>query len=145
MEAINKQAHRASKQVIENQNVQNAMTHSSYLEYFLDLKNTFQSGYEGVQPEKEMDKDFEKTFLSLLMETAKRAWSDYELSIRETYVLSESELEKVWSETAEENTNRMLSKLSDMGYITTGVNANGDIVYSISEDGREYIESIAGK
>jgi hypothetical protein len=121
------------------------MTHSSYLEYFLDLKSTFQSGYEGVQPEKEMDKDFEKTFLSLLMETTKRAWSDYELLIRETYLLSESELEKVWSDTTMESTNTMVEKLSNLGYITTGVNANGDIVYSISEDGREYIESIAGK
>ena len=118
------------------------MTHSSYLEYFLDLKNTFKSGYEGIQPEKEMDKDFEKTFLSLLMQTTKQAWSDYELSIRETYLLSESELEKVWSETAQENTNRMLIKLSDLGYITTGVNANGDIVYSISEDGQEYLQNI---
>ena len=109
------------------------MTHSSYLEYFLDLKNTFQSGYEGVQPEKEMDKDFEKTFLSLLMETTKRAWSDYQLSIRETYRLSETELEKVWSDTTMESTNKMLEKLSNLGYITTGVNSNGDIVYSISE------------
>lgn len=119
------------------------MTHSSYLEYFLDLKNTFQSGYGGVQPEKEMDKDFEKTFLSLLMETAKRAWSDYELSIRETYLLSETELEKVWSDTTEETLSKTLEKLSDLGYITTGVNANGDIVYSVSEDGRDYLQNIS--
>lgn len=117
------------------------MTHSSYLEYFLELKNTFQSGYEGVQPEKEMDKDFEKTFLSLLMETTKKAWLDYELSIRETYLLSESELDKVWSDTTEDNLNNMLSRLSDLGYITTGVNEKGDIVYSISEDGREYLQN----
>lgn len=115
------------------------MTHSSYLEYFLELKSTFQSGYEGVQPEKEMDKDFEKTFLSLLMETTKQAWSEYELSMRETYLLSESELEKVWSDTIEDDLNKMLSKLSDLGYITTGINTNGDIVYSISEDGRDYL------
>lgn len=118
------------------------MTHSSYLEYFLDLKNTFKSGYEGVQPEKEMDKDFEKTFLSLLMQTTKRAWLDYELSIRETYLLSESELEKVWTDTTTESINIMLEKLSNMGYITTGVNVNGDIVYSISEDGQEYLQNI---
>ena len=118
------------------------MTHSSYLEYFLDLKNTFKSGYEGVQPEKEMDKDFEKIFLSLLMQTAKQAWSDYELSIRETYLLSERELEKVWADTTTESTNTMLEKLSNMGYITTGVNVNGDIVYSISEDGQEYLQNI---
>ena len=121
------------------------MTHSSYLEYFLDLKNTFKSGYEGVQPEKEMDKDFEKTFLSLLMQTTKRAWSDYELSIRETYRLSESELEKVWSDTTEETLNNTLAKLSDLGFVTTGVNKDGNIVYSVSEDGREYLQSITGK
>ena len=118
------------------------MTHSSYLEYFLDLKNTFKSGYEGVQQEKEMDRDFEKTFLSLLMQTTKRAWSDYELSIRETYRLSESELEKVWSDTTEETLNNTLAKLSDLGFVITGVNKDGNIVYSISEDGQEYLQNI---
>jgi len=118
------------------------MTHSSYLEYFLDLKNTFKSGYNGVQPEKEMDKDFEKTFLSLLMETTKQAWLDHELLIRETYLLSESELEKVWSDTTQESVNSMLEKLSDLGFIKTSVNNKGEIVYSISEEGSKYIDSI---
>ena len=87
------------------------MTHSSYLEYFLELKNTFQSGYEGIQPEKEIDKDFEKAFLSLLMEATKIAWSDYEQFNRETYVLCESELEKVWEDATFESTNKMLEKI----------------------------------
>ena len=42
------------------------MKHSSYLEYFLDMKNTFISGCNNTQIEKEIDKDFENIFLDFL-------------------------------------------------------------------------------
>lgn len=119
------------------------MNYETYMEYFLDLKNTFQSGYEGVQPEKEMDKDFEKTFLSNLLDKVKEAWYEYKSITRESYLLTEEELEHIWNSSKEEMLNNMLASLSDKGYINTGINSNGEIVYSISEDGKDYLDHIS--
>ena len=118
------------------------MKYSTYLEYFLDLKNTFRSGYDHIEPEKEIDKDFEKSFLSNLLECVKKAWSDHEIMIRDTYLLTEEELETVWNSSKNELLDNTMIKLLEIGYIQTAVNKNGEIVYSITEDGREYIESI---
>ena len=116
------------------------MNYETYMEYFLDLKNTFQSGYEGVQPEKDMDKDFEKTFLSNLLDKVKEAWYEYKSITRDSYLLTEEELEHVWNSSKEEMLSGMLARLSDLGYVKTGVNKDGDIVYSVSEDGQEYLQ-----
>ncbi len=49
-----------------------------------------------------------------------------------------------WPE-EKEKVKSQIEEVEDLGYITTGVNSNGDIVYSISEDGREYLQSINHK
>jgi len=118
------------------------MTYSNYMEYFLDLKNTFQSDYRGPEQMKEMDKDFEKVFLSNLLDKVKQAWEDNESMKRDTHLLLESELEIVWKASQKEIVDNTLNKLSDLGYINTGVSENGDIVYSISEDGMQYLDHL---
>ena len=118
------------------------MKYQTYMEYFLDLKNTFVSSYEGVDQEKDIDKDFEKVFLANLLDKVKKAWQDHEYSERDTYLLFEDELEQIWNSSKEEMVGDMLAKLSDLGYIKTAVNADGDIVYSVSEDALEYLHGI---
>ena len=115
------------------------MKHSSYLEYFLDMKNTFISGYNMSQPEKEIDKDFEKIFLDFLMESVKNNWSSFESSERDTYLLYEDELDKIWNKSKDELLGNMIANLSNKEYIKTSVNSNGELVYSISEKGAEYL------
>jgi hypothetical protein len=112
------------------------------MQYFLDLKNTFQSDYQGPEQKKEMDRDFEKIFLSNLLDKVKQAWEDHESSKRDTHLLSESELNMIWKISQKEIVDNTLNKLSDLGYINTGVNENGDIVYSISEDGMQYLDHL---
>lgn len=117
------------------------MKYQSYMEYFLDLKNTFISGYQGVELEKEMDKDFEKIFLANLLRNVKKAWQDHEYCERDTYLLFEDELDQIWNMSKDEMLSDMLARLSDFGYIKTAVNANGDIVYSVSEEGLDYLHA----
>jgi len=118
------------------------MNYSNYLEYFLDLKSTFKEGNNRVQPQKDLDDDFEKVFLANLLDKVRETWSDYECMSRDSYLLLEEELDRVWNASTEEMLNNMLARLSDIGYINTSVNRNGDIVYSVSEDGLEYLQCI---
>jgi hypothetical protein len=115
------------------------MKHSSYLEYFLDMKNTFISGYSNAQLEKEIDKDLEKIFLDFLMESIKNTWILFESNERDTYLLYEDELEEIWKKSTDELIGCILLNLSNKEYIKTSVNSNGELVYSVSEKGAEYL------
>jgi len=118
------------------------MIHSSYLEYFLTMKNTFLEGSKVVDPDRDPDKEFEKIFLDNLLNCIINAWKDHESYTRDSYLLTEEELENVWNESKNEAINQMLFKLSELGYIKTGINENGEIVYSVSDLGREYLSQL---
>ena len=115
------------------------MKHSSYLEYFLDMKNTFILGCNNSQTEKEIDKDFEKIFLDFLMLSVKNNWSAFESSERSTYLLYDDELDEIWNKAKNEFLGNMIINLSDKELIKTSVNSNGELVYSVSEKGAEYL------
>ena len=118
------------------------MNFSNYLEYFLTLKNTFLESNKLIEADKQNDKEFEKVFLDNLLKCVTSAWKDYELSERDTYLLSEDELDSIWINSRDEILSATILKLSELGYIKMGVNENGEVVYSLSELGRRYISSI---
>jgi len=118
------------------------MKHSDHLEYFLQLKNTFSKSSELTEKNKESDTEFEKVFLDNLLTCVISVWNQYELSNRDSYLLTEDELEKVWKNSKDELLNETIIKLSELNYIKTAVNENGEIVYSISELGRQYLNHL---
>ena len=115
--------------------------HSSYEEYFLDLVKVFDESSEMSQPNKQLDDDFRRIFMDKLIVSIKKAWKEYEISQRDTYILTEEELEIVFTESKEEVVANSLMKLSDLGLVQTGININGEITYSLTEKGKDLADS----
>jgi hypothetical protein len=109
------------------------MTHNSYMEYFSEMKKVLSKTIE--------DRDYKKYFLAELLETIKWNWDLYENEECSTYMLDEEQLSAV-HETAKNNVvNETLCSLSDKGLISVSVNCNGELVYSITDEGLNYLES----
>jgi hypothetical protein len=118
------------------------MKHSSYVEYFLEMKKTFIEGCNLSQPEKEIDKDFEKVFLDFLLKEVKNNWSEFESNERDTYLLYEDQLDEVWKKSTNEMLGDIILKLSEKGHINTSINLSGDLVYCVSEKGMQFLNEI---
>lgn len=108
------------------------MKHQSYKMYVEDIVN--------LVPE-EIDMEFKKYLTESLMPIAENAWTDYFIGDRENYMLYDDELELAWQKAAIEQTQDCINRLIDLDLIRSGVNENGDIVYSVSEEGIEYLKN----
>lgn len=109
------------------------MKHDSYMEYFSEMKKVLSKTIE--------DKEYKKHFLAELLETVKWNWDLYENEECSTYMLDEEQLTAVHEVAKNNLVNEMLASLSDKGMISVSLNPNGEFVYSITEAGREYLES----
>lgn len=115
--------------------------HINYESYFLDMMKIFEESSKMSQPNKQLDDDFRLIFMDKLIVSIKKAWKEYEISQRDTYILTEDELEIVFTQSKEEVVANSLMKLSDLGLVQTGVNINGEITYSLTELGKELADS----
>jgi hypothetical protein len=75
------------------------------------------------------------------MESIKNNWSAFESNERPTYLLYEEELDSIWKKSTDEMLGNMITTLSERGHIKTSVNSNGDLVYSVSEKGMNYLQT----
>jgi hypothetical protein len=108
------------------------MVYSSYKEYVTDIVDL-------VPPE--VDDQFKKYLTDSLLLIAEDAWTDYLTGDRENYTLYDDELEMAWQKASHQQTQDMINKLVDLDLVQTGINKDGDIVYSITEDGKEYLKN----
>ena len=115
--------------------------HINYESYFLDMMKIFEESSKMSQPNKQLDDDFRLIFMDKLIVSIKKAWKEYEISQRNTYILTEDELEIVFTQSKEEVVANSLMKLSDLGLVQTGVNINGEITYSLTELGKDLADS----
>ena len=115
--------------------------HINYESYFLDMMKIFEESSKMSQPNKQLDDDFRLIFMDKLIVSIKKAWKEYEISQRDTYILTEDELEIVFTQSKEEVVANSLMKLSDLGLVQTGVNINGEITYSLTELGKDLADS----
>lgn len=107
------------------------MTYETHLHYFLDLKNCIG---------KFKDRQYEAIFHDLLLQATENAWNARELGLSETYKLSEQDIEDLFSAATDELVSKNLVSLSEKGMIDISVNESGDIVYSISELGKTFVQ-----
>ena len=119
------------------------MKHSSYNEYFSEMKKVFNR--TAPMRKESRDKEFKKVFLSNLLEKIKINWTMFENGEKEDYMITDSEFEILWDESVMEVTSNMIQRLSDLGLINMGINSKGEMVYSISEEGVEYLNNLSGK
>tara|TARA_R110000868_G_scaffold404316_2_gene682337 strand:+ start:569 stop:940 length:372 start_codon:yes stop_codon:yes gene_type:complete len=115
--------------------------HNKYESYFLDMMKIFDEGTNISEPTKKLDDNFRQIFADKLISMIKNAWYDHKNFKRDTYILTEDELDIIFTEAKEESVSMSLMKLSDLDLIQTGINATGEIVYSLTEKGRALADS----
>ena len=118
------------------------MTHSSYQQYFSDLKSVIKLNMKESGFGPKIGKDFEKILMSQLLTEVKQAWKQYSKGNRSNYMLTEDELECLWEKSTQETVSESLSKLMDLNMIKMSINSKGEILYSATEDGLRYLASL---
>jgi hypothetical protein len=109
------------------------MEHENYLEYLKEIIDLVPS---------DVDTTFIQALQEALLPIVKMRWADYETGETETYFLSEDDLADSWQKASFTITENALRNLSEFGLIKMGVNEDGEIVYSATEEGLEYIKNL---
>jgi hypothetical protein len=108
------------------------MKHKNYLEYLKNIIDLVPS---------DIDKPFIQALEEALLPIVKIRWADYEAEEIESYLLSEEDLADSWQKASFIITENALRNLSEFELIKMGVNEDGEIVYSATEKGLEYIKN----
>jgi hypothetical protein len=107
------------------------MTYETHLQYFLQLKNCIG---------KFKDRQYEAIFYDLLLQATENAWNSHELGLCDSFKLAEQDIEDIFSAASDEFVSKNIMSLSEKGMIDVSVNGSGDIVYSVSELGKMFVQ-----
>lgn len=109
------------------------MNHNSYTDYLKEIID--------MVPE-DVDVAFKDILQETLRPTVKKRWKDYQIGKSQSYLLSEEELEASWQKASITSTENSLRNLSELGLIKLSINEEGEIVYSITKEGLEYVKNL---
>lgn len=70
---------------------------------------------------------------------ADKTWTRYVVGNRESYKFSTEEMSDLYRKAYERLIDHMLEKLSDKGFVQTKINKDGDIVYGLTEKGKQVV------
>ena len=109
------------------------MKHENYLEYLKEIID--------LVPE-----DVDLAFVNILQEAlrpvVKERWKDYVIGKEDTYFLQEEELEDAWKKASMTMTENSLRNLSELGLIKMSIGKNGEVLYSATDEGLEFIKNM---
>jgi hypothetical protein len=116
------------------------MNHKSYIEYFSDLKKVFieNANKFGEDPGEE----YYKILFNRLLEKVKSHWRAYSSCQLDNYMLSDEDIDTILKESKDEYIGDTLIRLSEKGFVKMSIGSDGEMLYSISEDGREYLANL---
>lgn len=72
---------------------------------------------------------------------ADKKWMDYILGKCDTYIFSDTEMMKLYDKANELYTQETLNSLVDKDLVKVEINENGDMMYSITEEGKKVVGS----
>lgn len=73
-----------------------------------------------------------------IWEMAINSYNDYIIGKKEDYLLSDFDLNEAYDRAGLKYTQDILNGLVDKGMVQAGVGENGDILYSLTEEGKKY-------
>lgn len=116
--------------------------HKTYKAYFNDIMKIYGISCFTTNTSEKMGGEFRNIFMDLLMEKVKSNWHEYKSQTRETYHLSDVEFDSVFKEAEYQMTFKSITKLSNLGFLQASIKSDGEIVYSLTEEGHKLAESI---
>lgn len=109
------------------------MKHQSYQEYVEAIINHLPA---------EMELDFVECYRQQLMQFAESRWTEYVSGKTSDYLLSNKDIDRLWKSAHEKSIENSLIKLAKLELVETKINAQGEIVYSVTDKGREYLSEL---
>lgn len=94
--------------------------------------------------DQQMDPDFAKLWCKIVRKEANRKWSEYITGKSESYVFDEVEFEETFKRATEELVSETLSGLVEKNLVQLGVGEDGDILYSLTDDGKMEAQKLKG-
>ena len=79
-------------------------------------------------------------WFELIEERANLNWHMYILGSKETYMFSESEIQELWDKASMDYLQTEINALVDKGMLVAGINEEGEVVYSLTEEGKKHTE-----
>lgn len=83
-----------------------------------------------------MDSDFTKIWCKIVRKEVNRKWSEYIIGKSESYVFDEVEFSETFQKATEELVSETLSGLVDKNMVQLGVGEDGNILYSLTDEGK---------
>ena len=71
---------------------------------------------------------------------ADKTWIEYIKGERDCYKFDPEELTEVYQKAREVYVSILLGRLSEKGYVQTGIDKRGEIVYSLTEEGKRVVD-----
>lgn len=75
-----------------------------------------------------------------ILEECEQKYNNYILGKEETFILTDTEFEQLYKKASLKYIGDILDNLVDKDVVKTSVNENGDILYSLTEQGKHMVE-----
>lgn len=93
---------------------------------------------ESGEEDEVMPPELIKYWCENVYSAAIKSYNDYLVGKRETFLLSENEMEEAYDKAGMSYTEDLLNGLLDKDMIQAGINKEGSIVYSLTEEGKKF-------
>lgn len=110
-------------------------------DYALLLINTLLESQNEVQDEHKLDSTMLKNLFKRIHEYANFSWEEYIKGGRESYLFAEDEMEMIFEIAIRDTTDELIEGLVEKDMVSiAAVNEEGELLYSLTEKGKEYAE-----
>lgn len=109
-------------------------------EYSHLLITTILEGEKTIPEEQQMPINLLTYLTQYIEEYVEQKWDKYLIGTEETFMLNDVEMEKLFNKAGESYTQDVINDLVDKDMLETYVDENGDILYGLSELGKQASE-----
>lgn len=102
--------------------------------------NTIVEGELEIPKEERMDSDLLNYWCDEISKFAEKTWHQYIIGERDSYIFSDTELGKLFENAGYRYASDILDGLVEKEMVAMGVRNDGELVYSVTEKGKDYIE-----
>lgn len=108
------------------------------------LINSIQQSDLELPEDERMDSDFFQVWSKLVRKECSVKWSQYIIGKSETYLFDDEEFTSTFHKATQELLSETLSGLVEKNLVQLGVGEDGDILYSLTDDGKIEAQKLKG-
>jgi hypothetical protein len=117
---------------------------NSGAEYAQLLINSIKETESGLPLDEQMDPMLFECWAELIEEGADKSYNDYIIGKRETFLMDEIEISKMFKIAHENYIQKMLNSMVDKDLLEVSIGEDGDLLYGLSDKGRDEASRMFG-